>query len=272
MSEQVIAPPDTTLITDPPEPAPEAPYGYTRDKTTGEMRPKLRPGRGGRRPTGDDTADDTEPRAERKPDRAPDRKATARRVPAYKAGVIAAGMNRLYRRTGKIVSIWDEDIGEALILSATNTSNDPEEDDSVGYAWDQLAKVNPRVRAALLKMVTGGIWGQLIMAHLPIAVAIAMKPAIRDRIPFAHLLRAFTSEEDDGTTMMPGDLNENDLADMADMAQEHFASMGFPIDEETLRQAQAMAENLMGGSPVTVPGQVVTSRHQPRRKASRASR
>lgn len=44
---------------------------------------------------------------------------------------------------------------------------------AIATAWDDLARTNPNVRRVLRKLTAGGAWGGIIMAHMPIALAIA---------------------------------------------------------------------------------------------------
>lgn len=215
-------------------------------------------------------------------DRAPDDKRKPARtrgkagpdvVPPYKAGVIATGVNRLYRRAGKIVRAMDADIGEAIIQSARNTADPGEPDDSVGAAWDELAKTNPRVRKFLLKCVSGGAWGQLVMAHAPIAMAIVMKPAILKLIPFNKLIKSMAEPDEDtpeGEGGLPGGMTADDAAQMAQLAERQIAAMGLKIPPEVAEQMMAAAGAMMaGGGPPAPPG---FERAQPRRPAGRAQR
>jgi hypothetical protein len=213
-------------------------------------------------------------------DRAPDDKRRAPRshkkapgpdvTPPYKAGVIATGVNKLYRRAGKIVRAMDADVGEAIIQAARNTADPGEPDDSVGAAWDELAKTNPRIRRFLLKCVAGGAWGQLVMAHAPIAMAIVMKPAILKLIPFSRLIESMAEPDDDtpeGDGGLPGGMTAPDAAAMAQLAQRQVAAMGLKIPPEVAEQMAAAAASMMGGA---VPGG--QARTQPRRPAGRAQR
>ncbi len=270
MTAELLDPP-VTFTGDTDEPEPDAPFGWMTDRVTGERRPKLRPGRqrlpdrpAGENPTLDELKAD---KTSRKPDRAPEKPPKTRKhqpVPAYKPGVITAGMNKLYRRTGKIIKVWDADIGEAFITSTINTADPdkPDEDDSVGYAWDQLAKVNPRVRRFLLKLIKGGVYGQLAMAHLPIAAAIVMKPVIRDHIPFGKILAnlAEPDESGDGSTGLPADLTTPDVQDMAAIAAEQMAKMGINLDPETAAKMAQMAETMQAGMGNGTSSAVAVSR------------
>lgn len=262
----------------------EAPYGYTRDRETGEMRPKKAPGRPKAPPGLDELKQGTPdaPPADPPPgDRAPDRgrrkgkgKAPAadEPVPQHRPGQITKGMNKLYRRAGKIVRAMDRDIGTAIIEATENTAEPgPDgvitEDDSVGAAWEEVARANPRIRRFLLKMIAGGAYGSLVMAHAPIGMAIVMKPAILNHIPFSKII-ASLAEPDEGTPPgeggLPGGMTEADVAQMADVAGQMAARMGLALPPEVAQAAAAMAANGAG------PPQVLT-RTQPR-NSTRAQR
>lgn len=167
-----------------PQPASEAPFGYTTDPRTGEERPKRAKGRPRKSPSiaelreardDSDAIQDVSP-ADTPP--AKNRKGKIKVVeppPPYKAGVIAHGMNKLYRRVGKIMNGFDPIIGAGIIDAAT------EEEDkvTVGEAWDELAKTNPRIRRFLMKMLTGKGYVQLVWAHLPMFLAMYMSVQMR---------------------------------------------------------------------------------------------
>lgn len=210
------------------EPAETAPYGYMKDPVTGLTRPRKRAGRAGapvaRTPdvsartglppsleelqaaaAGEGESareEDRVPGSARKQRRGRQRSRSANAAPAkekeppppFRAGPIAAGMNKLYARIGKIVRAMDKDIGVAII-SITKKEND--DDTTVGEAWEELARTNPRVRAFLLRMIEGGAIMQLVYIHLPIAMAIVMKDGIRKRIPLVRLLDAFVDDDDE---------------------------------------------------------------------------
>jgi len=226
------------------EATPEAPYGWTKDRETGELRPKKSPGRGGHKssPTLEELKaakaekDAEEPseaakapsadRAPAKPQRRSERrKAKAEEkasapVPQYRAGVIAKGMNKLYARAGKLIAVMDPEIGHAVI---SITRKESEDDVTVGEAWEELAKTNPRIRKFLLKMMSGGAWGQLVMAHAPILLAIILKDGIRTRIPGHRLIEAFLGDDEDGSPSPfsegMGGMNPEDMSQMMSFAQ-----------------------------------------------------
>jgi hypothetical protein len=201
----------------PPE---EIPEGYVLDRDTKEYRPRKRRGRPAAQkpPTEHDTL-------VREPDTAPDtasRGKSSKGVPRWKAGIIAKGMSRLYRRTGKIIKAMDRDIGIAVIESA----------DDCGEAWDELARTNPRVRAFLLKLIAGGTWSELFMAHLPILLAVVMKENIRKHIPFGRFLEtAMESDETEEGLGVTG-LNLGDVNQMMSTAQNMMAQMGMRVDPD----------------------------------------
>ncbi len=88
--------------------------------------------------------------------------------------------------------IWDAEIGTAIIET---TRKETPDDVTVGEAWEELAKANPRIRVFLLRLISGGAYTQLIMAHMPILLALFMKDAIRDKLPFGKVMEAFIPED-----------------------------------------------------------------------------
>jgi len=280
-------------------PPAEAPYGYKADGSV-----KKAPGRPRRSPSVDELKTPeaepavsaegegdpvAQPAAGPPSDRAPDEgKRTVRKakgvvsretVPAYKAGIITSGVNRLYRRAGKIVRAMDRDIGTAILESARNTADPGEPDDSVGAAWDELCKTNPRIRKFVMKCLAGGAWGQLVMAHAPIAMAIIMKPAIFRLIPFQSLISSMAEPDEDtpaGEGGLPGGMTAADANQMADLARRQMAAMGMNVPPEVTAQMQAMAEGMMGPGPAPDVSRETSAsafqRRQPRRPANRAAR
>lgn len=197
-----------------------APLGYVIDRATGERRPKKKAGRPPKttvqRRTESAKADP--PPAKTEADLVPGQiiKPTGSRrrqrggpapdpepVAPFRAGPIAKGVNRLYRKAGKILSVWDREIG-AAVIECTRKDIDPEtgepdpDDVTVGEAWEEIARVNPRIRRILLRMIEGGAWGQLLMAHAPILLAILMKESILKRLPMGRLLAAFMDDSESG--------------------------------------------------------------------------
>jgi len=239
-----------------PPPAEEAPYGWMTDPDTGKRRPKKRPGRRSKTaqvPTGStpsleelqalgslsEASEDTAPGMPPKGKRRPAMKTET--LPPFRAGVIAKGMNKLYRKAGRILRLFDRDVGTAVIASATKQPDDEDDEDTtVGEAWEALAKQNPRIRAFLLKLMVGGARSALWEAHLPILMALAMKDSIRRRIPFLQLTEVLLTE--DGQDGQDGAAGASGLSQM----------MG-GIGPEDMAQMMSMAQGLMGQMAVNVP-------------------
>lgn len=249
-----------------------APYGWTKDQQTGELRPRRKPGRPPKLPLGPGELAAAAPPV-REPDRPPGpragRASTPTPVPAMpKGGIIAAGVDKLYRRAGKILRAFDHDIGQALI-ECTRAEDLEEGELTVGQAWEQLAKTNPRIRAFLMKAIAGGAWGDLIMAHAPLGIAIVMKPAIQRFIPFGRIVESMAEPDDDtpdGEGGLPGGMTAADFGELsrtaAEQARRVAARMGMNVSDEQLAEAAAsVAEH---------PPQV--NRQQRRAAASRARR
>jgi hypothetical protein len=167
-----------------------------------------------------------------------------------RGGVIAKGIDRLYRRAGRILRIIDNELGLAV---AECTRPDPDDPDAptVGQAWEALAKDNPRVRAWLLGLLKGGTWQDLAMAHAPIAIALFTRDWVRRLIPGATLERAAEVflEQDEDDDAGPGGLQPADVEDMqatAEAQAQHIASkLGVKVPpgvaQAAMKQAQAMA-------------------------------
>jgi hypothetical protein len=228
------------------DPDDNAPYGYMIDPATGDRRAKKRPGRQRRTPaapTGTRSPIDFDTKIDRGEDQAPgtnrNRKSGKAKAPKpdtpappFRAGPIASGMNKLYARVGKVVRVWDSDIGNALVSITRKESDD---DTTVGEAWEEIARSNPRIRAFLLRMLEGSAWSSLFMAHAPVFLALAMKDSIRKRLPFNGLIGAFLDTDDDGpseVSEMLGGIQSGDVADMSNLMNNVmssvFANMNLP--------------------------------------------
>lgn len=80
----------------------------------------------------------------------------------WKAGVLVRPLTDIYETIGGFVLLADPVCGQAIIASASDAAK----------ALDELARVNPKVRKVLMKMVSGGVTGKVVMAHLPIIMAV----------------------------------------------------------------------------------------------------
>lgn len=233
----------------------DAPFGYMRDRQTGERRPKKRPGKqpAADAPAGPDLASlnpDTPPVEDRAPGQTKRRRARLRtrgrsaeaapkveeEVPPFRAGPIAKGVNKIYTRIGRVVRAMDPDVGQAIILMTRKESDD---DVTVGEAWEELARTNPRIRRVLLKVISGGAWGQLVMAHAPVVVAILMKERIRSKLPMPKLVDAFFEPAEPGDVGPDlGGLQLPDLQEMAGLAQQ-LLNIGAPGRVDGMRTVPA---------------------------------
>ena len=247
---------------------PEAPYGWTVDAKTGERRPKKAPGRPRKPPTADELREAGPPdpvppdEAPGKPPRqrhAPREQADAPEMP--KGGVIAKGVNKLYRRAGRILRAMDHDIGQAVIDC---TKPDPEDPDwlTVGEAWENLARTNASIRAWIMRAISGGAWTDLVMAHAPIGAAIVMKPAIMRLIPFRKLVESMTADED------------GDGGDLGGLSAEDAQAMGERMGLDLEQMAERVARRMSGEAEAAMAGNGIPPafRRQQPRNASRAQR
>jgi hypothetical protein len=237
---------------------PEAPHGWTTDPKTGERRPKIRPGRPRKPPSADELA--AAPPVDRQPD-APPAQPQGRRgkvkpqpdgeVPMPRGGVIADGVNRLYRRAGKVIRAMDADIGQAVIAC---TRAEDDDDITVGEAWERLCKANPRIRRFVLQAIAGGAWGDLILAHAPIGMAIVMKPWIQRNF-LGRLVESVAEPDEDspeGGGGLPGGMTAADAGEMQAMAEQQMrrmaSKMGVRVTEADLAKARAAADQLGAGN------------------------
>jgi len=249
----------------------EAPYGWTRDRKTGKLRPKTRPGRPKVPPGPEELA--AAPPVEREPDRPPDtskrpaaRTSSPSAGPMPRGGVIAAGIDKLYRRAGKLLRALDHDIGQALI-ECTRLENLDEGELTVGQAWEQVAKTNPRIRAFLMRAIAGGAWGDLIMAHAPLGIALVMKPAVQRLIPWGRIVESMAEPDEDtpdGEGGLPGGMTAADFEELrataSAQARRVAEKMGIQVSDEEMAAA------------TTEAGVPAYNRHQRRAAASRARR
>lgn len=259
---------------------PAAPWGWTTDPVTKERRPKKAPGRPRNQPTAEELA--AKPPIEREGDRAPERPAGYKPPPAEptvvpmpRGGVIAKGVNKLYRRAGKMIRAVDDDIGEAFIY-CTRVDTEVAEDErelTVGEAWEQLARSNPRIRAFVLRIIAGGDVGDLVMAHAPIGVALFMKPWIQRFINPERLIESMTEadeEEEEGTAA--AGLTGEDVKDMQELAMRQARQMarraGVHVTEAEVQAAAAKAVQ-MGVAGDGLPAGL---RRQQPKKQTRAQR
>ena len=187
-----------------------------------------------------------------------------------KGGIIAAGVDKLYRRAGKLLRALDHDTGQALI-ECTRADLLDDGELTVGQAWEQLAKTNPRIRSFLLRAIAGGAWGDLVMAHAPVGIALVMKPAVQRLIPWQRMVESMAEPDEDtpdGEGGLPGGMTAADFEELKATASEQArrvaARMGVAVSDEELAEAAA---SVGAGMPT-----MTANRQQRRAAASRARR
>lgn len=264
----------------------EAPYGYHPD---GRPR-KSNGGRPKRSASRDELVAEAEESgeggttAERPRDREPGsgngkvlkfatkaKKPDTRPVPAFHEGQIARGINKLYRKGGKIVRVMDPMIGQAIIEA---TKKEDEDDVTVGEAWEELARTNVRIRRFCLGLIKGGAWGQLFMAHAPILLAIIMHDKVRDHVPFMKVVESLAEPDEDSAPDeggLPGGMTMDDVQQASRLAQEQMQKMGFPVSPEMASMAESMfrQQQTAGASAGPPPA---FQRHQPHNTTRRQRR
>lgn len=88
-------------------------------------------------------------------------------TPPYRQGMFVKPLEEMYTGAGMMLMPFDPVCSQAVIQQAG----------ACAQAMDALAKENEVVRRVLTTMVTGSIWGQVIMAHAPIIAVIVMHHA-----------------------------------------------------------------------------------------------
>lgn len=163
--------------------------------------------------------------------------ASAGATPAMpRAGTLARAVNKLYARAGRFVRAVDPVLGNAIIGA---TRAESEDDQTVGEAWEELARTNPRIRAVLLTLIQGNAWWGLFAAHLPIVMAVLMKESVRARIPFGSFLDVFDEQDDEnpapgGLGDLLGGMSQEDMAMAMQFAQAQFGRMITGVPRETV--------------------------------------
>jgi hypothetical protein len=173
-------------------------------------------------------------------------------VPMPKGGVLAAGINKLYRRAGKVIRAFDPELGAAVIACTYRDAGDDADELTVGEGWENLCRTNPRVRRWWMRAIAGGAVGDLFMAHAPIGIAFMMKPMVRKLIPLDRLISSMAEPDDDtpeGEGELPGGMTEADFGAMQALAEQQArrmaAKMGMTVSDEDLAAASAQAAEKM---------------------------
>lgn len=105
-------------------------------------------------------------------------------------GLLAKKFTDLYVALGSFMLPFDPAVANAVINAAPKC----------GESLEELARTNPAVRKALMGMVETSVWGQVILAHAPIMIAIAVVhvPAVRNNLGgMAAMVVGNTASPDD---------------------------------------------------------------------------
>ena len=154
-----------------------------------------------------------------------------------KSGQIAAGMNRLYRTAGRVLQALnapDTRGRRAGVALAEITRKQDPDDVTVGEAWEKLAAGNPRVRAFLLRLVSGGAAGELVWCHVPVVIALMVGPDGDVAGPVGTVLGAMMAPDGDAGPS-PAEQGQS------------FGEFVQNLSPEDMQGLAAMAQRMAGG-------------------------
>lgn len=109
-----------------------------------------------------DPPKDTPPEAPSAAKDVPPKRDRSKATTTTRASSLEKRLTEMYVSIGTMVVVADLTCGTAIITSAPDTA----------AALDALAKENPKVKRALEKMLAGGAWGGVLMAHAPIITTV----------------------------------------------------------------------------------------------------
>lgn len=92
--------------------------------------------------------------------------------PKPRPGSLKKPLQDMYGTIGMTVALFDPVCGQAILANS----------EACAIALENMARENEAVRRVIMSLVQTSIWGQLIAAHMPILLAIAMHhvPALRN--------------------------------------------------------------------------------------------
>lgn len=96
----------------------------------------------------------------------------------YRAGKYKEPISQLYAVAGLMLSPIAPKTGMAFV----------ENSDKVAEEWDKLSRTNPKVKKVLDKLVTGGGWGGLLLAHSAIGMVAVQESGLLSKVPFLKTL------------------------------------------------------------------------------------
>jgi hypothetical protein len=82
----------------------------------------------------------------------------------YRPGILVKPLRDLYTSVGTLVLPFNQPVGTAFIQNA----------EACARSLDDAARQDPRIRKALMALIASSVWGQVIAAHMPILLALAM--------------------------------------------------------------------------------------------------
>lgn len=92
-------------------------------------------------------------------------------IKEYSPGILVKPLRDLYVTVGTLVLPFNKAVGTAFIQNA----------EPCAKALDNAAKTDKQIRRALMLLVQGSVWGEIIIAHMPImmALAVTLVPSMR---------------------------------------------------------------------------------------------
>lgn len=111
------------------------------------------------------------------------------KVTDYRPGILVKPLRDLYVTVGTLVLPFNQPVGTAFIQNA----------EACAKALDNAAKTDKQIRRVLMLLIQGSVWGEIIIVHMPImmALAVTLVPSVRSN------LNAVQSEGDNSETVNP---------------------------------------------------------------------
>jgi len=102
----------------------------------------------------------------------------------YHPGVLVKPLRELYTTAGTLIIPFNKPVGTAFLQNA----------EACAVALDNAAKVDKQIRRVLMMLVASSAWGQIIAAHMPILLAIAVTavPSVRESL---HMVQSTPGDE-----------------------------------------------------------------------------
>lgn len=153
-----------------------------------QEKPKDSPPRArARAPRGTSKTDDKPPSD--KPTSAPRTFVRDEETPEYRPGMLVKPLRDLYVTVGTLVLPFNQAVGTSFIQNA----------EACARSLDNAAKADKQIRRVLMLLITGSVWGEVIVAHMPImmTLAVTMVPSVR------QTMQRVESTESESETINP---------------------------------------------------------------------